>query len=58
MNNQDKQNEHISRALSAFILLTFIPVFLSNIIFTFNPELVGNSWDNFIVVLAVDLVLI
>ncbi|GEK59893.1 hypothetical protein CHL76_14285 [Marinococcus halophilus] len=58
MDKQEKQNEHLSGALLAFILLIFIPVFLSNIIFAFSPELMGNSWKNFFVVLVIDLVLI
>lgn len=55
---QTKQNEHISGALLAFILLIFIPIFLSNMIFVFNPALAGDGWKNFSVVLMINLVLI
>ncbi|MFB5664036.1 hypothetical protein [Alteribacillus sp. HJP-4] len=58
MKSKERQNEHISGALLAFVLLIFIPVFLSNIIFTFNPESMGNGWTNFMVVLFIDIVLI
>jgi len=58
MDKQEKQNEHLSGALLAFILLMFIPVFLSNLIFTFSPDLMGTGWKHFFVVLVIDLVLI
>lgn len=58
IDKKEKQNQHLSGALLAFILVIFIPVFLSNIIFTFSPALMGNSWKHFFVVLVVNLVLI